>query len=636
VQNRWSLNRRSWALAGAPLLAVASVAVFAAGPATAHMTATRSAHPAAVKSVVPNKFNMEDCNGWSKKYKSVAPTFRVHCTDPRGKIKGTNTPWTVGGKSYKSNGRFMDNGHYVGHDEPSVKFISSTSGSGNTMTYYMKIPTQPTRPATNSGSVVDYAELSPAPWFGLPLCDPNSYPINSCAPDSDSNIGSNVPTAAGSAFMELQLYPPGFTPFQDDVSCAQKTWCAAMTIDSLESHFNFVDINPNCPEPVNFAFLQRNGKPAGPPSPQLTNFHTFTPNAQTLQIHSGDVLRLSISDPSAGFTTRIDDLTTHQSGTMTASAKNGFMNTNVKTCDGTPFTFHAEYDTAKAQNQVPWAALQGGVLMQQETGHSEVCSSLANRAPLTAFGVTDPNVFQNCVNGSEGKKDKGEGPCNAKGICKGATTEGTTGPIACPSNNLNSGQLCEYSDGSCMPQGTRRVTLNGKAGREHSPVNFCQAGRTQNGDLDFDGVPYQKNKWPDGSRNNPTSFRYAGPFLASGAPYPTTQFETPVGGSEFLCNIFDGLNCTTPPLGSKFYPYWTLTNKAASGQGIGNVFKGKGQCIWNFGQDIPGVTTNDFGKAAQYGAPAVAVFGGTLISNPVKNPEVTGKCPALKDPSPSG
>ena len=37
----------------------------------------------------------------------------------------------------------MDNGHYVGHDEPSVEFISSTPGSGNTMTYYMQIPREP-------------------------------------------------------------------------------------------------------------------------------------------------------------------------------------------------------------------------------------------------------------------------------------------------------------------------------------------------------------------------------------------------------------------------------------------------------------------------------------------------------------
>ena len=68
---------------------------------------------------------------------------------------------------------------------------------------------------------------------------------------------------------------------------------------------------------------------------------------------------------------------------MTASAANGFMNTNIADCTGTPFTFHAEYSTAKQQNQVPWAALEGGVLMQQEIGHSEVCNSVKNQDPFT-------------------------------------------------------------------------------------------------------------------------------------------------------------------------------------------------------------------------------------------------------------
>jgi hypothetical protein len=69
-------------------------------------------------------------------------------------------------------------------------------------------------------------------------------------------------------------------------------------------------------------------------------------------------------------------LTTGQTGWVTASASNGFMNTNINTCDGTPFTFHAEYSSAKQVNQVPWAALEGGVLMEQEIGHSESCTSL--------------------------------------------------------------------------------------------------------------------------------------------------------------------------------------------------------------------------------------------------------------------
>jgi hypothetical protein len=628
VQNRWSLRRRSiWALVGAPALAAASLAIFAAGPATAHVTARASA----VHWVAPNKVNMLDCNGWSKRYKSVNPTFRRLCTDPRGKIKSSQSPWIVGGKSYSARGRFIDNGHYVGHDEPSVKCISSAAGSGNTMTYYMKLPADPVAPPTNTGSVVDYAELSPAPWFGLPICDPRSYPQAPCKPDSDSNVGLNVPKAAGSAFMELQFYPPGFAPFADDVSCSATFWCAAMTIDSLESKFNFADLNLNCAEPVNFAYLQTNGVPAGPPSPQLTDFQTFMPNARTLRLHFGDVLKVSISDPAKGFTTTVTDLTTHETGFMTASAKNGFMDTNYKTCAGTPHTFHAEYNTASKNNQVPWAALEGGVLMEQEIGHSEVCSSLANNDPVSADGVQDPNVSDTCVGGSEGSTDTGEGPCNAKtGVCQNATTEGTTGPIACPSNNFGSPELCEYADGACMPQGSRPVTLNGVASTETSPVNFCQDSRFQNGDLDFDGIDYQATTWPNGSPSNPTSIRYAGPFTAAGKTYPKIQFETDAAGSEFLCNIFTGLNCDAPPLAAAFYPYWTLTSK----QGIGQPgLLPKGACIYNFGNTIPGITTNAFGGDAEYGAPDVAEFGGTIITpSPISNPETSGNCPALKGP----
>ena len=287
------------------------------------------------------------------------------------------------------------------------------------MTYLTKIPVDPRRAPTPSGSVTNYGQLSVAPWFGLPMCDPNSYPQNPCTPDSDTNSGSiSDPNAAGSAFMELQLYPPGYTPFVDSESCSKTQWCAALTIDSLECTFSFASCNANCEEPVNFAYLQTNGVPAGPPSPQLTDVSSFLPNGNTLMINPGDTLAVSISDPPSGFTTMIRDLTTHQTGFMTASAANGFMNTNMADCSGNPFTFHAEYSTAKQQNQVPWAALEGGVLMQQEIGHSEVCNSLTNQDPFTASfpggqSYSDPNVFDTCVGGSEGPTATGEGPCTA-------------------------------------------------------------------------------------------------------------------------------------------------------------------------------------------------------------------------------
>ena len=77
--------------------------------------------------------------------------------------------------------------------------------------------------------------------------------------------------------------------------------------------------------------------------------------------------------------------------------------------------------------------------------------------------------------------------------------------IACPSNNILSGQLCEFADGFCLPQGARTVKLLGHVTKETSPVNWCADSRFQNGDLDFDGVSYQKHAWPDGSKNAPTS-----------------------------------------------------------------------------------------------------------------------------------
>ena len=76
-------------------------------------------------------------------------------------------------------------------------------------------------------------------------------------------------------------------------------------------------------------------------------------------------------------------------------------------CDGQPFTFHAEYNTAKQQNQVPWAALERGVLMEQETGHFETCNSLTNKDGFSTTDAngesyTDPDVYQTCVGARRG------------------------------------------------------------------------------------------------------------------------------------------------------------------------------------------------------------------------------------------
>jgi hypothetical protein len=136
---------------------------------------------------------------------------------------------------------------------------------------------------------------------------------------------------------------------------------------------------------------------------------------------------------------------------------------------------------------VPWAALEGGVLMDQEIGHSETCKSVANQDPFAATyadgqSYTDTSVYDTCVGGSEGRGTTGENPADFTT----ATTQGLRGPQACPTQ----GDLCEYGDGYCFAQGTRTVQVNGVNTTEFSAANQCFNNRNQNGDLDFDGTDY--------------------------------------------------------------------------------------------------------------------------------------------------
>jgi hypothetical protein len=202
----------------------------------------------------------------------------------------------------------------------------------------------------------------------MALCDPNSFPRGKCIPDSDAN---NAATA-GSAFLEMQFYPPGNPPFITQISCDLTHWCASLHINSLEVMDNG-RLNPNCAETTNFAFIQRDGIPTGPPGPDTMNDATATPNNQTLLMNQGDRLRITIKDVpgdvDGGVLTMIEDLTTGQSGFMIASAHNGYRTLNPNTCAGTDFSFHPEFATAKFGNFVPWAALQANVNVAFEIGH---------------------------------------------------------------------------------------------------------------------------------------------------------------------------------------------------------------------------------------------------------------------------
>ena len=131
MRNRLT-SARGWAWKLAiPAAAVAVAASMGlAGSASATRTGSGGGHHMA-GTIAPAKVNLLDCNGWSPKYQSASSAMRMRCTDLHGARYDGHLR------------RFYDNGHYVGHDEPSVKFISPLPGSGNTMDYVLRLPRDP-------------------------------------------------------------------------------------------------------------------------------------------------------------------------------------------------------------------------------------------------------------------------------------------------------------------------------------------------------------------------------------------------------------------------------------------------------------------------------------------------------------
>jgi len=280
-----------------------------------------------------------DCNGLSPVQQLAIEAPRGICADVRPQ------PGQL---------RAEDNGTYIGHDEPMVTFYSGVPGSGNNVQWEFVLPTENPLPATQS------FENFIAFWFGMALCDPNSFPFIPCVPNSDVN----GPNFAGSAVLELQFYPSGSRQFPKEFSCDISRWCAALNIFSLT-------LNDFCFEPWNFALIQTDGVPVGPPGPGTLSHASFVPTAKTLLMNQGDRIRVTIKDTPDGLLTLVEDLTTGQSGFMIASAANGFQNTDPVTCATTAFSFHPEFDTATADHIVPWAADHVNVSFSMEIGHFE-------------------------------------------------------------------------------------------------------------------------------------------------------------------------------------------------------------------------------------------------------------------------
>jgi hypothetical protein len=465
-------------------------------------------------------------------------------------------------------------GQYVGHDEPSIEFKSNEPGSGNDLTYRLRLPRDPKEQpkADGSGPTWNF-ELRPTFWFGLTLCDTESAPeyTKTCTPDSDANnlVGSNpnepnyIGKHPGNAFMELQFYGPGYVPQFEGFGCTATQYCAAMTIDSLSLNQNTGAVTaPDCNnyllggiEPINWAYITKSGHSQAPADPLFTgtfsnpNFAAVNPDVtKDLMMNPGDWITIHMHDTAAGFRIDMTDETTHESGSMTASVDNGFAHIlfrpDAEKCTSAPYAFHPEYSTASPRGNT-WSAHTYNAAFSDEIGHFEHCNKLDENFNCAVAGSDDETLDDDDV-------------------------------------------FCVPADDSTL------VHING-----------CFAS-----DDDFDGPSYQ-NDWPGTNPNVKTDQRlhpepviFTSPTTNGGHAYPTIAFEADLPAIEETCDSSTGEGCVNPPPGAQFYPFYS-TRKVEGGG-----------CGWQEGGPyIPG-TVNNFGGSS------VTEYGTTLLPQifPVPGP----------------
>lgn len=461
--------------------------------------------------------------------------------------------------------------YYVGHDEPSVKFYSNLTGAGYRQQYNITIPTEPAGAFSKSNGY-DF-ELRPAFWFGVAMCDTQSYPEQrkTCTPDSDTNIVDPTKTTAapGVAFEELQFYPPGWIRQFAGFSCDPTKWCVALNIDSLsEDPIAGTTLNAGCQnqilggiEYVNFAFLTLDDVPLGPPNPLQFDPSTsgnpqLNGGADTFFLNPGDKATVKLYDTTAGLVTAVHDLNTGQTGLMTASASNGFghilYDASGTSCTMQHYGFHPMYATSSPQTRVLWAAHSYNVAFSDEIGHFDFCTAI------------DPNSPEASCSGKEG----------------------------IPTDQ----EPADGDDNFCFPS--------------VSAMKYHVTGCVDSNAPGFDGASYQ-HYWPNGSATNPTTVEFSSPLTSQdgthyNSKFPRYSFETDLprieaadlGGTcqRILSLPNPGSGCTNPPMTDEgvpatFYPFFSTIVPSGSTTG----------CAWGIGETLPNTINNFGGSSAEFG-----------------------------------
>ena len=81
---------------------------------------------------------------------SFAPVGNLDCNGYSQIQQPLKTPLVCADFVADYDQRGYDNGHYIGHDEPSIGFISTASHSGNNVQWEFTLPRERPLPATQS------------------------------------------------------------------------------------------------------------------------------------------------------------------------------------------------------------------------------------------------------------------------------------------------------------------------------------------------------------------------------------------------------------------------------------------------------------------------------------------------------
>ena len=433
----------------------------------------------------------------------------------------------------------------------------------------------------------------------MAMCATQSYPeqVKKCPAASDRNILDPAvsPKHVGQAYTELQFYPPGWVPWPTwqvavgASSCNPTQWCAALNIDSLALNpVTGKTLNPTClakvgEEYVNFAFVTKNGKAQAPANPVDSTVKTFTPSSRDLYMNSGDRIQATMTDTRNGLKAILRDLTTGATGSMTASAANGFAQVKYapdgQVVHGSPV-------------QLPPAVQH---LVDQDPGH------LGGAARTTSRSTP-----------------------------RSATSSSARGPVKIPATpfGLRQRQPDDVPQrghrgprGQCPDTRRRRPVLLPGSEALLYKVNGCAYTNTG-----FDGASYQ-TLWPDGNprttrRRSSSPARPPGRVTRSNISRP--RWKPTCRPSRATCNPTTGAGCTLIPQTDQkqpaaFYPFYSITNTRHG-------------CVWQFGNDIPGQIT-DFGRNAGYGSLLALSYtqkGGSSANlyQDFRNIFATNPCPA--------